>query len=446
MTLPPTAPSPRPDPLRSVYGNAAVLLGGKGFNALLSLATLALAARALGVAQFGLLVLVHSFASAVADIAKFQTWQLLLQYGQTALERGERQRFLPVLRFALILDLLSGLLGLLLALAVLALAWPWLNWPPELRLPAALYMSSILFLVPGTPLGLLRALDRFDLLALRSGVGALLRLLGAGLGWWLGLGLGGFLAIWYLSGLLSLALSASAAAGQLRQRGLLSGPWPASSGLAPAIPGIWRFVWQNNLNLSLGVASSHLYTLMVGSLIGSAGAALFHVARQLAEGISKAGDLLVAALYPQLVRLREQSDLAAMRGLAWRLSLACGAVASGLLLLFAPLAGELLGWVLGEAPAQGARFAVLLCAAAVIRLWALPLEPLLISTGRIGLASSARALVLLLQIPSCYLLCIEWGLDGAAATAILVALASLTLQALPLLGRAAPASNLDLRA
>lgn len=419
--------------LRSVYANAGVLLGGKGFNALLSVATLALAARALGIEKFGLLILVSTFANAVADIAKFQTWQLLLQYGQAPLERGEREGFLPVLRFAMVLDLLSGLLGLLLALAVIALAWPWLNWPTELRLPAALYMSSILFLVPGTPLGLLRALDRFDLLALRSGFGALLRLLGAALGWWLGFGLLGFLAIWYLTSLLSLLLSAQAAQGLLSERGLLAGAWPQHPGLAPPIAGIWRFVWQNNLNLSLGVASTQLYTLMVGSLIGSAGAGLFHVARSLADGIGKAGDLLVAALYPQLVRLREQADQAAMRQMAWKLSLACGAVATGLLLLIGPFAGPLLQLVTGEAPAQGARFAVLLYAAAVVRLWALPLEPLLISTGRIGIASSARAVVLLLQIPTCYLLCIRHGLDGAAVTAVLVALASLLLQALPLL-------------
>lgn len=419
--------------LRSVYSNAGVLLGGKGFNALLSVATLALAARALGMERFGLLVLINTFATAVADLAKFQTWQLLLQYGQAPLERGERDRFLPVLRFAMVLDLLSGVLGLLLALAVIALAWPWLNWPAELRLPAALYMSSILFLVPGTPLGLLRALDRFDLLALRSGFGALLRLFGAALGWWLGFGLLGFLAIWYLTSLLSLLLSAHAAQGPLRARGLLAGPWPRHAGLAPPIPGIWRFVWQNNLNLSLGVASTQLYTLMVGSLIGSAAAGLFHVARSLADGIGKAGDLLVAALYPQLVRLREQSDHLAMRRMAWKLSLVCGAVATGLLLLVAPFAGPLLGLVLGEAPAQGSLFAVLLYLAAVVRLWALPLEPLLISTGRIGIASSARAVVLLIQIPSCYLLCNRYGLDGAAITAVLVALASLVLQALPLL-------------
>lgn len=419
--------------MRAVYGNAAVLLGGKGFSALANVATLALAARALGLESFGLLVLVSTFAIAVADLAKFQTWQLILQYGQAALERGDRAGFQPILRFSVGLDLISGLLGVLVALAVIALAWPWLNWPEALRGPAALYMSVILFLVPGTPLGLLRALDRFDLLAIRSGLGALLRLLGATLGWWLELGLGGFLLIWHLSSLLSLLLSASAAARLLDERGQLDGLRWREPAWAPAIPGIWRFVWQNNLNLSLGVASTHLFTLMVGGLVGSAAAGLFHVGRQLADGIGKAGDLIVAALYPQLVRLREQADRAAMRRMAWRLSLACGAVATGLLLLVSPFAAPLLGWVMGTMPADGGRFVLLLCAAAVVRLWALPFEPLLISTGRIGTASAARAAVLGLQIPLCYVLSVRHGLDGAAVAALAVALAGLLLQLAPLL-------------
>lgn len=435
MSASPIPPPVRTDALRSVYGNAAVLLGGKGFSAVASVATLALAARALGIENFGLLVLVNTFALAVADIAKFQTWQLILQYGQGALERNDRTGFQPVLRFALGLDLLSGLAGLLAALAVIALAWPWLNWPAELRGSAALYMLSIPLLVPGTPLGLLRALDRFDLLAIRSGLGALLRLAGTALGWWLGLGIDGFLAIWFATTLASLLLSASAAYGLLRARSLL-GDWRwRESGFTPAIPGIWRFVWQNNLNLSLGVASTHLFTLMVGSLVGSAGAGLFHVARQLADGIGKAGDLIVAALYPQLVRLREQADHTAMRRMAWRLSLACGAVASLLLLLVAPFAETLLGWVMGATPEGGARFAVLLCAAAVVRLWALPFEPLLISTGRIATASAVRALLLAVQLPLCYALSLRHGLDGAALSALLLALLGLALQLAPLLRR-----------
>lgn len=432
MSAHPITPPARSDALRSVYGNAAVLLGGKGFNAVATVATLALAARALGVETFGLLVLVNTFALAVADLAKFQTWQLILQYGQGALERDERAGFQPVLRFALGLDLLSGLAGLIAALAAIAFAWPWLNWPPELRGSAALYMLSIPLLVPGTPLGLLRALDRFDLLAIRSGLGALLRLAGTALGWWLGLGIDGFLAIWFATTLASLLLSASAAHGLLRARGLL-GEWRWRGRFTPAIPGIWRFVWQNNLNLSLGVASTHLFTLMVGSLVGSASAGLFHVARQLADGIGKAGDLIVAALYPQLVRLREQADHTAMRRMAWRLSLACGAVASLLLLLVAPFAETLLGWVMGVTPEGGARFAVLLCAAAVVRLWALPFEPLLISTGRIATASAVRALLLAVQLPLCYTLSVRHGIDGAALSALLLALLGLALQLAPLL-------------
>ena len=380
--------APAASGLKGVFGNAALLMGGKGFNAVVMLGTTALAARALGLETFGALVLITSFAQAAADIAKFQTWQVLLQYGQGALERGDHEPFQSVLRFSVLLDVLSAALSVLLAVTAVWLAWPWLGWPEPLRSAATLYMLSAAFIVPGTPLGVLRATNRFDLLAIRSGGGALLRFVGAVLGWWLGWGIEAFLWLWALTNAGSLLMSAQASERVLSARGLLTG-WQWRQGpLTPAIEGIWRFVWHNNANLSLGVASTQLFTLMVGALVGTGEAGLFHVGRQLADTFSKAGDLLVAALYPELIRLREGADMAGLRRAALRISLATGAVATVLLLVVSGFANPLLAWVLG-APVTSALFAVLLSAAAVVRLWGLPLEPLLISTGRIGVAGRA---------------------------------------------------------
>jgi len=417
--------------LSGVFANAGLLMGGKGFNAVIMLATLALAARSLGVEIFGALVLITTFAQAAADIAKFQTWQVLLQYGQSPLLRGDVGCFQPVLRFSVLLDALSGAFAVLGSLLTVYFAWPWLGWPEHLRSAALWYMSSVLFLVPGTPLGVLRATNRFDLLALRSGVAALLRLLGVLLAAWQGWGIEVFLLIWYITSAASLLLSMQAAQSVLARRGLLQG-WHWWRGrLTPEIPGLWRFVWRNNLNLSLGVASTQLFVLMVGSLVGTAEAGLFHVGRQLAEGLSKAGDLLVAALYPELVRLREGADIRGLRRAVLRVSMVSGGIATVLLLLLSGFAGTLLEWLLGAPVASGA-FAVWLCAAAVVRLWALPLEPLLISTNRIGVALRARFWMLLVQIPTGYWLTKHYGLLGAATVAVLVAVLGLVLLAFPL--------------
>ncbi|MFC7554910.1 hypothetical protein ACFQU7_25840 [Pseudoroseomonas wenyumeiae] len=86
---------------------------------------------------------------------------------------------------------------------------------------AALYATSSAFMVMATPTGLLRLFNRFDVLATRDTMGALVRLAGAGLAALLGGGLPAFLAVWYLAtavGGLSLAFAAWR---ELHRRGLI---------------------------------------------------------------------------------------------------------------------------------------------------------------------------------------------------------------------------------
>jgi hypothetical protein len=78
--------------LRRVVTNAGMLLGGRTVNAVLSLAYMAIAARALGVRELGVLVLIQAFAQFLGDVVKFQSWQTIIHYGAQPLERGETHR------------------------------------------------------------------------------------------------------------------------------------------------------------------------------------------------------------------------------------------------------------------------------------------------------------------------------------------------------------------
>ncbi|MEO7865635.1 MAG: lipopolysaccharide biosynthesis protein, partial [Sphingomicrobium sp.] len=59
---------------RSLLKNSSYLAMSRGVAALCSLATLAFAARGLGVMLLGTLILITSYARAASGIAKFQSW------------------------------------------------------------------------------------------------------------------------------------------------------------------------------------------------------------------------------------------------------------------------------------------------------------------------------------------------------------------------------------
>ena len=183
--------------LRLILNNAGILLGGRAVNAALGLAAIALTARTLGVETFGVLVLIHAYVQTIGEIAKFQSWQALLNYGTAPFAQKQVGDFQRVLRFSLLLDGLSGVAGIIVALAGIVLIGGSLGWPASEQTAVALYAFSIFFMVSATPTGVLRLTDRFDLLAAESTIESWVKLIGAAIAWHVGAGLQAFLIIWF---------------------------------------------------------------------------------------------------------------------------------------------------------------------------------------------------------------------------------------------------------
>ena len=212
----------------------------------------------------------------------------------------------------------------------------------------------------------------------------------------------------------------------LRARGALDGFTVRASGsMTEGFPGLWSFVWSTNLNSTLALAFTHVSTLMVGALLGARDAALFRVAKQLGDAVAKPAKLIVPALYPELARLAAAKDHTTLRRLVWQLALAAGGAASVLLLIAALIREPALRFIVGEAFVPAKDVLLWLLGASVVSLWALPLEPLLMSTGSAGAAFRMRLLVTVIYLPFLYfatvagrLDCHRCGLGGRGADAV----------------------------
>lgn len=70
-------------------------------------------------AMFGVLVIVQSYAKSISDFIKFQTWQLVVQYGTPALTNNNPQQFRNVVSFSFSLDIVSGAVAIVGGIALL---------------------------------------------------------------------------------------------------------------------------------------------------------------------------------------------------------------------------------------------------------------------------------------------------------------------------------------
>ena len=363
---------------RSLLKNSSYLGISKVVAALCGIATLAFAGRGLGVMLFGMLVLITSYIKAVSGIAKFQSWQLIVRYGGHGVAHGDPEHFKVATGFAFALDMVSGIGGMIVGAALLPFVGGWAGITPQYLWLGMLYCTLLPIMSSATPDGVLRVLDRFDLISWSSTFMPITRAALAGIAFVTGASFPVYVAIWYVTDLAGSLYVWVLGWRELRRHGLVAGIRPT---LKPGVlVGAWRFAIDVNLATSVQAVWGPIGRLVVGGLLGPAGAALFRVASMLADSAAKPADLLGKAFYPEIMRM----DLASKR--PWKLmlrgSVLVGAVALLAVLLMLLGGKPLMVLLFGKAFAGAYVPLVILMVIPFISIFSFPLSPMLYALGR----------------------------------------------------------------
>ena len=141
--------------MKRLFQNIGWLLGGRGFNAVMSLLYLYLATNALGIENFGYFAIIVALGQTVTGLANFQTWQFIVRWGANGDGPAEATGF------AIALDLLSVVMGAVIAAFIVWTAQLWLPLPDELLWLTFGYCIVSLLSIRTTPTGLLRLRFKF---------------------------------------------------------------------------------------------------------------------------------------------------------------------------------------------------------------------------------------------------------------------------------------------
>ena len=404
---------------RSLLKNSGYLAVSKVVAAIAQIATMALAAHALGLLLLGALILIDSYARSVSGLAKFQSWQLIVRYGGRVLH-GEHEDFKTSTGFAFALDAVSGVGGMLVGVALLPFVGPWVGIEPGQVWLAMIYCTLLPTMAAATPTGVLRALDRFDQISWADSVTPISRLFVVLAIYLAGGGFIAYLAAWYATTLAGDLYDWFLAWRELRRRKLLKGIRPT---LRPdSLRGAWRFAIQVNLTASVQSVWGPIARLTVGGLLGPAGAALFRVASVLSDGASKPADLLAKAFYPEVVRM----DLSSKK--PWKLMLRGTALASGLALaaiLILVIGGKpIVSFLFGEEFLASYDAMLILMIVPFLSVLSFPLPPMLYALDRPDGPLKARVFGTIVYFVIVAPLCWNLGVNGAAIAFVLANVAT----------------------
>ena len=401
--------------MRSLLKNSSYLGASKIVAAIASIVTLAMTGRALGVMLFGILILIHSYAQAASSLSKFQTWQIVIRYGGQGLAAGRPEDFKVATGFSLGLDLLSGVVGMAIAMALLPFIGGWFGLPKEYVTITMLYCLVIPTMQAMTPGGVLRTLDRFDLLSWGGVVDPILKVILTAIAWAMDAPFVAYVAIWFTTDLVGDLYQWWLTWRELRRQAMVDALRPT---LNPhPLKGAWRFAIRVNLTSSLAAAWGPIARLIVGGLLGPASAALYRVAATLTDSAQRPTDMLSRAFYPEVMRMDPKTKR------PWNLMLR-GAAIAGMFALIAVLlvavAGEQLIKLIFSEQFIGAYPAlIVLIIAPLLAMIAFPMPAMLYAMHRDRDPLVARLVGTVLYLIIVWPMASRFGLAGAAGAFVL---------------------------
>jgi len=405
--------------------NFGRLLRGRGVAAVLELLTVAILARSLSPAEFGQIVLIQTYVLIVRGLFNFRLFEAVIRFGVPAVETRDDVSLRRLLRLTLFIDLAASALATVVALLAAPLVAVFLDWDSSLVLAAMLYSSVLVTAGIGTPKGILRLFDRFDVLGIQLMVSPVLRLAGVILALALGANL-----LWLLAILAVGTLAGNfylIARGWQVFRGRVGGSvlrGPSLKAWQEAFPGLRAFLTIVYVQTNVDMLPKHISTLLAGSLLGPAAAGMLRLAREATKILSKPGALLQQVLFPDLVRLwGRHAD-------SFRLILLRALLISGLFgLVF--VVGSFFGgrWLfstaLGPAYAEAAPLLTLLLLSATLELAGFVLRAAGYAIGHAGEILKLHLVSAVIYLVSFSVLAPRMGLIGPGIAACIAATVTL---------------------
>lgn len=395
------------------------MLGGKAGAGIMSLGYLAIAARLLGPRDFGVLVLVHGYVTAVCGLVEFPAWQAILRYGAQAQGEDAPHRLARLLRFSATIELTGGVLAIIAAALLAPLVGPRLGWSPTALALAVPYSFAVLGSIRSTPAGYLQLIGRFDLIGAHNLVMPAVRLAGALLVWSSGGGLKAFLIVWMAAAIAEFASL------------WLIGLWHAWRQLGPSLrrptpgsavadnPGIWRFLVASNADVTLSGLAGRIAPLVIGWIMGPAAAGFFAVASRATVLIAQPAQILGNTAYAEFARLiaNGEGGRCLRRALLRLLTIAFAAVIP-LLVLVVLYHSAIVRLLAGAAFSGAGGLMMMLLISRALAMAGPPSSAALSALGKPGWSMSANLAASLIFLPALIPLLQIYGLKGAAFQAM----------------------------
>jgi len=405
---------------RRTIKNFSKVMTGKAVGALMALAYLALAARGLGPDGLGIIILIHSYMIMFTRIISFKSYDIIVKYGADSISSNNFSDFQELVKFTFLLDFFGAIVGIIIGTSIVRFWGSHFGIPENSTTIAAIYCILIFSNITDTTTGILRISDRFDLVAILATVEPIVRLIGVSIAFYQDASWQVYLLAWFVARIFYCAISLIITIRELLKKNYLCSFTFSTPNLSHRWPKIWRFSWSSNFYGTVNSIGIQLTTLVVGSSIGTSGAALFKIAQEVAEASAKAAQTFGTALYPELARLVSSKigvkEIKSVVNKTVKSSLTFGVLFTTVLIFSGHF---LLGGIFGAEFVGAHEVMVVLSIGTTILLATFPYEAAVYSIGKPHIAFFIKLTATIVQLSALVLMLGAFGLLGAGYAIVL---------------------------
>ncbi len=289
--------------MQRVLGNFWILIRGRGAAAIMAFAATALMARALGPAEFGMVILMQTYVLLIRALLDFGSMDAIVRYGVPAHHNGDDHALGRLIKICRRVDKQACITATLLALTAAPFAGPAMGMNNQQVTLLMAYSLVLLTTGTGSAIGILRLYDRFDILGRQMTIAPSMRFIGASIAWWVGAPIQVFVAVWVIAyateNVYLLWQAKHKYRVQIKQA--LAGVSFKGASLND-FDGLRHFFWVTYWQSNLDVLPKHITTLSIGYLLGPAEAGLLRLAREISSALSRPALLIRQVVFVDLTR------------------------------------------------------------------------------------------------------------------------------------------------
>ena len=410
-------PTPSHNPMHRVLGNFWILIRGRGAAAIMAFGATALMARALGPAEFGLVILIHTYVMLIRALLDYGSMDAIVKYGVPALDSGDNLALGKLIKVCRRLDKQACITATLLALLAAPFAGPIMGMDKQGVIILMAYSTILLTASIGSATGILRLYNKYDIIGRHLTIGPLIRFFGVIVAWWFSAPIEVFVGIWglaYVTENFYLLWQANHKYQRNIKHALSMNDLKSAS--LNDFNGLRHFLWVTYWQSNLDILPKHITTLLIGYLLGPVEAGLLRLANELSSALAKPAALIRQVVFADLTRSWNQAN-SAFNIIAYRTAILGGGLGSAFVLISYFFGEYLLHALLGNQYIAAKEILTLMLLAATLDLTASPLRSALYAMGKAFNALRLHILSTAIYIVLFVVLTKNFGLIGAGLAA-----------------------------